>query len=266
MPSPVLLDDVSPVILPNRSELNLDRVTVPLHYQVERPIAALLRCCDVVTLADDHPRLQQAASDYVDVPLCRQDGPNTANVVHLCDAALLSRELANHRRQTLQALRDLDSALHTGVGLIDVIAKIRCHSRERLGVPATPPCQRLPRTLKLVFVRVHHCAFCTVVLHAFAKVQQQLPGTVDLPLREPGSCFRRGTTGSHVPVLPRGRSSGPVAGTNARHSLLAGHRISGLKPRRPLPRAHRAHALREPGGYCGPNGTGVSCPVGIASS
>jgi hypothetical protein len=51
VPSPKLLDDVGPVVLPDCPELNLDRVAVPSNYQVERPVTALLRRGNVVTLA-----------------------------------------------------------------------------------------------------------------------------------------------------------------------------------------------------------------------
>lgn len=120
------------------------------------------------------------------MPLGRQNGPNTAYVVHLRDAALLSRELADRRVETLETLCNLDAAFNLTPAAANVITEVRRDRRERPGVQATPPRQRLPRTVKLVFVGVRNRAFCSVALCAFANVQQQLPSTIDLPLREPG--------------------------------------------------------------------------------
>src|SRR6202023_3919308 len=91
-----LLYCVGPYVLRDGAELDLDCVAFALNDEMQRPVAGVLGFRDVVPDLDDCPGLAQAAAHGVDVARAWQHRANTADVVHLGDAALLSRELPDH--------------------------------------------------------------------------------------------------------------------------------------------------------------------------
>jgi len=70
----------------------------------------------------------------------RQAGANATDVPHLVQLhRRLALKLVEDRRAALEALGDIDSAIHLTALGSDVVAEVRGDPGERLGVEATPP-------------------------------------------------------------------------------------------------------------------------------
>ncbi len=137
--------------------------------------------------ADDRPRLQQSAPHAIHVGYARHHRAHAADVLHLRDVPALAVELANERVLALEALRDLYPPIDLRLGLRDVVAQVRSHHRQRSRVQASPPLKRLTGRLYGSLIGCAKRALRAFDVYPSAQLQEEHPGTVNLPLGEPRS-------------------------------------------------------------------------------
>lgn len=117
----------------------------------------------------------------------RHHRAHAADVLHLRDVPALTVELADERVLSLEALRDLYSTVDLSLGLQDVVAQVRSHHRQRSRVQASPPLQRLTGRLYGSLIGCAKRALRAFDVYPSAQLQEEHPGTVNLPLGEPRS-------------------------------------------------------------------------------